>query len=297
MLARGDTESGKERLRKFAKLLGVVERVRSTFGSTILTGNRTATSMYLFPFDDENGPMKSMPQTSKESDIKDLLGGEICTMMSPGGSIVASFKTALIAKSLASHMSSKGKSQSGAIKIGALVFRVELFHGALSSLLLEGNEIDVFWLRQLASTNGANYRLRDSIHDGTTGQPEGWTSSGAYGFLVGRHRVLCDSSHVFYYFREIVVESWDHCKQTPLRVIIPFNVLLRVSNGVPWTDLDERWNDGGGEKIEMRNCREAFYVACNSSFLIHLEFEELGLDKELDKQEVEQPEVDRFDLD
>ncbi|GKF70091.1 hypothetical protein Tco_0203148, partial [Tanacetum coccineum] len=29
---------------------------------------------------------------SKESGIKDLFGGEICTVMSPGGSIVASFK-------------------------------------------------------------------------------------------------------------------------------------------------------------------------------------------------------------
>ncbi|GKF87632.1 hypothetical protein Tco_0258509, partial [Tanacetum coccineum] len=52
----------------------------------------TATSMYLLPLEDGNGPMKSMPQTPKESDIKDLFGGEICTVMSPGGSIVASFE-------------------------------------------------------------------------------------------------------------------------------------------------------------------------------------------------------------
>ncbi|GJU80767.1 hypothetical protein Tco_1283132 [Tanacetum coccineum] len=59
------TESGKERFKKFANYSGVV--CGSAFASTHFG-------------------------RSKDSGIKDLFGGGICTMMSPGGSIVASFE-------------------------------------------------------------------------------------------------------------------------------------------------------------------------------------------------------------
>ncbi|GKF17209.1 hypothetical protein Tco_0062127 [Tanacetum coccineum] len=65
------TESGEERFKKFANYPGVVggERFRFNPFSQVIDSHKP-----------------------KESGIKDLFGGEICTMMSPGGSIVASFE-------------------------------------------------------------------------------------------------------------------------------------------------------------------------------------------------------------
>ncbi|GJX35224.1 hypothetical protein Tco_0246781 [Tanacetum coccineum] len=61
----GGSESGKERFKEFAT---------------------TRASLVGVPL------LSTILDRPKESGIKDLFGGEICTMMSPGGSIVASFE-------------------------------------------------------------------------------------------------------------------------------------------------------------------------------------------------------------
>ncbi|GJS70910.1 hypothetical protein Tco_0703751 [Tanacetum coccineum] len=63
----------------------VFEWERLCFNPIVTIVRRQRVCM-LVPLKDGNGPMP------KESGIKDLFGGEICTMMSPGGSIVASFE-------------------------------------------------------------------------------------------------------------------------------------------------------------------------------------------------------------
>ncbi|GJX17120.1 hypothetical protein Tco_0217952 [Tanacetum coccineum] len=82
-----------------------------------------------------------------------------------------------------------------------------------------------------------------------------------------RHRVLCDLGLTFHY--------------------------LRRSSGNRGSLVSNTNSGGNTFQVLLRPLRRLENLPS-----IHLEFEELGLDKrQLDKQEVEQLEVDRFDLD
>ncbi|GJV43064.1 hypothetical protein Tco_1427600 [Tanacetum coccineum] len=111
---RGTMTSGEERFKKFAKLL------RASFG------NGPIKSMLPHVKDFANLVTKSwailVDRGPIEPESEDLFSGLIGKRSVPrGGSLWQAIMTAPTAKSLASHMISKGKSQSGATRIGAWV--------------------------------------------------------------------------------------------------------------------------------------------------------------------------------
>ncbi|GKF32292.1 hypothetical protein Tco_0102090 [Tanacetum coccineum] len=110
-----------------------------------------------------------------------------------------------------------------------------------------------------------------------------------------RHHVLCDLGLTFHYFRRRSSRNRGSFVSNATSSGNTFQVLLRVSNRV--TRESSRSRGGIGSDKFGKHVREMVNWLGNIPS-IHLEFEELRLDKrELDKQEVKQSEVDRFDLD